>query len=96
MLRDNGQPCIISDNGHGHPCIIMSGQWTDLVMAVRIIDKDITQVVYITQIVQVPRLSSRVLFLTREGMDGGMWGMIQRIVMIWHGSLSRCFIYLYL
>ena len=56
MLRDNGQPCIISDNGH--PCIIMSGQWTDLVMAVRIIDKDITQVV------QVPRLSSRVLFLT--------------------------------
>ena len=92
MLRDNGQPCIISDNGH--PCIIMSGQWTDLVMAVRIIDKDITQVVDITQIVQVPRLSSRVLFLTREGMDGGMWGMIQGIVMIWHGSLSRCFIYL--
>ena len=49
--------------GHG-------GQWTDLVMAVRILDKDITQVVDITQIVQVPRLSSRVLFLTREGRDG--------------------------
>ena len=89
MLRDNGQPCIISDNGH--PCIIMSGQWTDLVMAVRIIDKDITQVVDITQVIQVPRLSSRVLFLTREGRDGGM---IQGIVMIWHGFLSRCFIYL--
>ena len=69
----------------------MSGQWTDLVMAVRIIDKDITQVVDITQIVQVPRLSSRVLFLTREGMDRGM---IQGIVMIWHGFLSRCFTYL--
>ena len=52
----------------------MSGQWTDLVMAVRIIDKDITQVVDITQVIQVPRLSSRVLFLTREGMDGGMGG----------------------
>ena len=44
-------------------------------MAVRIIDKDITQVVdFITQVVQIPRLSSRVLFLTREGMDGGMGG----------------------
>ena len=39
----------------------------------------------------VTRLSSRVLFLTREGRDGGM---IQGIVMVWHGSLSRCFIYL--
>ena len=45
---------------------------TDLVMAIRILDKDITQVVDITKVVQVPRLSSRVLFLTREGRDGGM------------------------
>ena len=52
-------------------------------MAVRILDKDITQVVDITQIVQIPRLSSRVLFLTREGRDGGM---------IYY--MSRCFIYL--
>ena len=39
---------------------------TDLVMAIRILDKDITK------IVKIPRLSSRVLFLTREGRDGGM------------------------
>ena len=45
---------------------------TDLVMTVRILDKDITQVVDITKVVQIPRLSSRVLFLTREGRDGGM------------------------
>ena len=38
-------------------------------MAVRILDKDIIQVVDITKIVQIPRLSSRVLFLTeKEGM----------------------------
>ena len=41
-------------------------------MAVRILDKDIIQVVDITKIVQIPRLSSRVLFLTREGRDGEM------------------------
>ena len=31
-----------------------------------------TEVVDITKIVKIPRLSSRVLFLTREGRDGGM------------------------
>ena len=31
-----------------------------------------TEVVDITKIVRIPRLSFRVLFLTREGRDGGM------------------------
>ena len=31
-----------------------------------------TEVVDITKIVKIPRLTSRVLFLTREGRDGGM------------------------
>jgi hypothetical protein len=31
-----------------------------------------TEVLDITKIVQIPRLSFRVLFLTREGRDGGM------------------------
>ena len=61
------------------------GQWTDLVMAVRILDKDITQVV------QVPRLSSRVLFLTREGRDEGNDLLYEQVLYIFEGTYSVYF-----
>ena len=60
-------------------------------MAVRILDKDITQVVDITKIVQIPRLSSRVLFLTREGRDGGNDLLYEQVLYLFEGTYSVYF-----
>ena len=60
-------------------------------MAVRILDKDITQVVDITKIVQIPRLSSRVLFLTREGRDEGNDLLYEQVLYIFEGTYSVYF-----
>ena len=61
-------------------------------MAVRILDKDITQVVDITKIVQIPRLSSRVLFLTREGRDEGNDLLYEQVLYLFEGTYSVYFL----
>ena len=53
-----------------------------------ILDKDITQVVDITKIVQIPRLSFRVLFLTREGRDEGNDLLYEQVLYLFEGTYS--------
>ena len=57
-----------------------------------ILDKDITQVVDITKIVQIPRLSSRVLFLTREGRDEGNDLLYEQVLYVFEGTYSVYFL----
>ena len=50
-----------------------------------------TEVVDITKIVKIPRLSSRVLFLTREGRDGGNDLLYEQVLYIGEGTYSVYF-----
>ena len=51
-----------------------------------------TEVVDITKIVKIPRLSSRVLFLTREGRDGGNDLLYEQVLYLFEGTYSVYFI----
>ena len=51
-----------------------------------------TEVLDITKIVQIPRLSSRVLFLTREGRDEGNDLLYEQVLYLFEGTYSVHFL----
>ena len=50
-----------------------------------------TEVLDITKIVQIPRLSFRVLFLTREGRDEGNDLLYEQVLYLFEGTYSVYF-----